>query len=56
MEKIIQAVYDILEDNGIIIAESELGWSLKKEISGLVEIKKYKYGKVQVTKFKKETE
>ena len=55
LEKIIPAVYDILEDNGIIIAESELGWSLKKEISGLVEITKYKYGKVQVTKFQKES-
>ena len=54
LEKIIPAVYDMLEDNGIIIAESELGWALKKEIPGLAEIKKYKYGKVQVTKFQKE--
>ena len=38
------------------MAESEAGWELKNEIEGLTEVKKYKYGKVLVTKFIKETD
>lgn len=47
-------VYEIVNPGGIIIAESELGWNLKEEINGLTEIKRFKYGKVAVTKFQKE--
>ena len=54
LEKIIEKVYQNLSEGGIIIAESELGWKLDKDISGLCEVKVYKYGKIQVTKFIKE--
>lgn len=54
LDQILNKVCQITEDGGIIIAESELGWNLKEKIDGLEEIKKYKYGKVQVTKFQKE--
>jgi len=56
LDEIMEKVYQITEPDGIIMAESELGWSLKKEIPGLREVKKYKYGKVLVTKFIKENE
>ena len=54
LDEIIEKVYQITADGGIIMAESELDWSLKNEIEGLREVKKYKYGKVSVTKFLKE--
>ena len=56
LDEIMEKVYQITAPGGIIMAESELGWYLKKEIDGLREVKKYKYGKVLVTKFVKETE
>jgi len=56
LDEIMEKVYQITAPGGIIMAESELGWSLKKEIPGLVQKKQYKYGKVLVTKFIKETE
>lgn len=56
LDEIIEKVYQITAPGGIIIAESELGWSIRQEIDGLNEVKKYKYGKVLVTKFVKETE
>ncbi len=54
LDEILEKVYQITSEGGIIIAESELGWQLKEEIPGLTEVKKYKYGKVSVTKFVKE--
>lgn len=56
LDEIMEKVYQITAPGGIIMAESELGWSLKKEIPGLVQKKQYKYGKVLVTKFVKENE
>ncbi|MBQ8603925.1 MAG: 16S rRNA (guanine(966)-N(2))-methyltransferase RsmD [Oscillospiraceae bacterium] len=56
LDEIMEKVYQITAPGGIIMAESELGWSLKKEIPGLVQKKQYKYGKVLVTKFIKENE
>ena len=56
LDEIIEKVYQITAPGGIIMAESELGWSLSQEIDGLNEVKKYKYGKVLVTKFVKESE
>lgn len=54
LDEIIKKVYPILSDNGIIIAESELGWQLKEPVDGLKVQKQFKYGKVYVTKFQKE--
>lgn len=54
LDEIINKVYAILNENGTIIAESELGWALKEQIPGLNQVKQYKYGKVMVTKFQKE--
>ena len=54
LDEIMKKVYEIVNPGGIIIAESELGWNLKEEINGLTEIKRFKYGKVAVTKFQKE--
>ncbi|MEG1863039.1 MAG: 16S rRNA (guanine(966)-N(2))-methyltransferase RsmD [Oscillospiraceae bacterium] len=54
LDEIIEKVYAILNENGIIIAESELGWQLKTEVPNLKMKKQYKYGKVLVTKFQKE--
>lgn len=54
LDEIIEKVYPITSQGGIIIAESETGWELCKDIPGLTEVKKYKYGKIQVTKFVKE--
>lgn len=56
LDEIMEKVYQITAPGGIIMAESELGWSLKKEIPGLEQKKQYKYGKVLVTKFVKENE
>lgn len=56
LDEIFENVYEICSESGIIVAESELGWELKKQIPGLEEIKKYKYGKVLVTKFQKRNE
>ncbi len=56
LDEIFEKVYQITAEGGIIIAESELDWKLKAEIPGLTEVKKYKYGKVLVTKFVKEDE
>jgi 16S rRNA (guanine966-N2)-methyltransferase len=52
--KTILSVYDLLNEDGIIIAESEPSWQLNREIKGLREVKKYKYGHVLVTKFIRE--
>lgn len=54
LDEILPNVCEILSDNGIIIAESELGYK-PQEISGLTMVKQYKYGKVLVTKFQKES-
>ncbi|MBR5520952.1 MAG: 16S rRNA (guanine(966)-N(2))-methyltransferase RsmD [Oscillospiraceae bacterium] len=56
LDEIMEKVYQITAPGGIIMAESELGWSLKEEIRGLEQKKQYKYGKVLVTKFVKENE
>ena len=56
LDEIMEKVYQITAPGGIIMAESELGWKLKKEIPGLEMKKQYKYGKVLVTKFIKENE
>ena len=57
LDEIMPRIYEITNDGGIIIAESEDTWSLKNKIEGLYEVKTYKYGKVKVTKFQKgETE
>lgn len=57
LDEIMPRIYEITNDGGIIIAESEDTWSLKNTIEGLYEVKTYKYGKVKVTKFQKgETE
>ncbi len=55
LDEIFEKVYQICAEGGIIIAESEAGWQLKNKPEGLQEVKKYKYGKVQVTKFIKES-
>lgn len=55
LDEILNKVYAITAEGGIIVAESELGWQAKEELGGLKEVKKYKYGKVQVTKFQRET-
>lgn len=56
LDEIMEKVYQITNPGGIIIAESELAWSLKKDIEGLQQVKQYKYGKILVTKFSKEKE
>ncbi|MBQ3588036.1 MAG: 16S rRNA (guanine(966)-N(2))-methyltransferase RsmD [Oscillospiraceae bacterium] len=56
LDEIIEKVYQITSPGGIIMAESELGWELKNKVEGLTEVKKFKYGKVLVTKFVKETD
>ena len=56
LDEIMPKVYQITADNGIIIAESESGWHLKEDIEGLRMAKQYKYGKVLVTKFLRETD
>ena len=55
LDEILEKVYQITAPGGIIIAESELGWKPAKEIAGLEMVKQYKYGKVFVTKFQKES-
>ncbi|MEG1894865.1 MAG: 16S rRNA (guanine(966)-N(2))-methyltransferase RsmD [Oscillospiraceae bacterium] len=55
LQEILPRVCEILSDNGIIIAESELGFSLQEKIPELIEVKTYKYGKVLVTKYQKES-
>ena len=54
LDEIMEKVYQITAPGGIIMAESELGWKLDKEIEGLSMVKQYKYGQVFVTKFQKE--
>ncbi len=56
LQKLMPAVYDCLADDGIIIAESEAGWELARPVEGLEEFKRYRYGSIQVTKFRKERE
>lgn len=55
LEEILPKVCEVLSDNGIIIAESELGWK-PAEFEGLTLKKQYKYGKVLVSKFQKESQ
>ncbi|MBE6866552.1 MAG: 16S rRNA (guanine(966)-N(2))-methyltransferase RsmD [Ruminococcaceae bacterium] len=55
LDEILEKVYQITAPGGIIIAESELGWKSATEIDGLEMVKQYKYGKVFVTKFQKES-
>ncbi len=55
LDEILEKVYQITAPGGIIIAESELGWKPATEIDGLEMVKQYKYGKVFVTKFQKES-
>ena len=55
LDEILPKVCEILSENGIIIAESELGWK-PAEIEGLKLKKQYKYGKVLVSKFQKESQ
>ena len=56
LDEILENVYQITAPGGIILAESELGWTPKTEIEGLEMVKQYKYGKVFVTKFQKEND
>lgn len=56
LDEIIEKVYPILSENGIIIAESEMGWMLKNNIDGLTLTKQFKYGKILITKFCKESD
>ena len=55
LDEILPKVCEITADNGIIIAESELGWK-PAEIDGLRLVKQYKYGRVLVSKFQKESQ
>ncbi len=55
LDEILPKVCEILSDNGIILAESELGYK-PPELDGVVLKKQYKYGKVLVSKFQKESE
>ena len=55
LDEILPKVCEILSDDGIIIAESELGWK-PEDIDGLKLKKQYKYGKVLVSKFQKESQ
>ena len=55
LDEILPKVCEILSEDGIIIAESELGWK-PDEIDGLKLKKQYKYGKVLVSKFQKESQ
>lgn len=54
LNEILPKVCEILSDNGIIIAESELGYK-PVEIENLKVVKQYKYGKIFITKFQKES-
>ncbi len=54
LDEILPKIFNLLNEGGIIIAESESTWSLKEEIKGLELNKEYKYSKVKVTKFVKE--
>ena len=55
LDEILPKVCEILSEDGIIFAESELGWK-PAEIEGLKLKKQYKYGKVLVSKFQKESQ
>lgn len=55
LQEILPKVCEKLSEGGIIIAESELGFKIKEDILGLREEKQYKYGKVLVTKYQKES-
>ncbi|MBQ7816666.1 MAG: 16S rRNA (guanine(966)-N(2))-methyltransferase RsmD [Oscillospiraceae bacterium] len=55
LDEILPKVCEILSEDGIIFAESELGWK-PADIEGLKLKKQYKYGKVLVSKFQKESE
>ena len=55
LDEILPKVCEILAEDGIIIAESELGWK-PAEVDGLKLKKQYKYGKVLVSKFQKESQ
>ena len=55
LDEIMPKVCEILSEDGIIFAESELGWK-PAEIEGLKLKKQYKYGKVLVSKFQKESQ
>ncbi|MBQ5313738.1 MAG: 16S rRNA (guanine(966)-N(2))-methyltransferase RsmD, partial [Oscillospiraceae bacterium] len=54
LDEILPKVCEVTAEDGIIIAESELGWK-PAEIEGLKLKKQYKYGKVLVSKFQKES-
>lgn len=54
LDEILQKVCDITARGGIIMAESELSWQAKNLPDGLKEVKRFKYGKIAVTKFIKE--
>ena len=56
LDEILPKVCEILEEDGIIIAESELGYKPNQDIPQLKLVKQYKYGKVLVSKFKKESQ
>ena len=55
LQEILPNVCEILSDNGIIIAESETTFKPDGSIPSLTVKKQYKYGKVLVTKFQKES-
>jgi len=55
LDEILPKVCEITAEDGIIFAESELGWK-PAEIDGLKLKKQYKYGKVLVSKFQKESQ
>ena len=54
LDEILEKVSAITASGGIIMAESELEWQPKDDIPGLSHVKRFKYGKVAVTKFIKE--
>lgn len=54
LDEILEKVSAITASGGIIMAESELEWQPKDDIPGLSQVKRFKYGKVAVTKFIKE--
>ncbi len=56
LDEIFLKVFNLLSENGIIIAESEKNWLLKDEIKGLTLIKEYKYSNLKVSKFVRDRE
>ena len=53
LDEILPKVCEILNESGIIVAESEIGYALKDMPQSLELVKQYKYGKVLVSKYQK---